>query len=163
MITLRLMLAAAVLWSCGCQLGTNANVSAELSAERLEYITQFRKIDTLNRGVITLDQATAYYANLFTELDKNRDGYLDAEELKVLLPIMQVKTGTELLSKLDRNVDGKVSRSEFQVIVNWLFQLASSSDKLTLEDTQKGVPPSAARPKTKDPADIPPGAPRRPG
>ena len=163
MRAIRLLVAGMLLWPCGCQPGTNANVSAEPSAERLEYITQFKNIDTLNRGVITLDQATAYYGNLFTELDKNRDGYLDAEELKELLPVMQVKTGAELLSKLDRNVDGKVSRSEFLVIVNWLFQLASSPDRLTLEDTQRGVPPSAPRPKTKDPADTPPVGPRRPG
>jgi Ca2+-binding EF-hand superfamily protein len=159
--TVRLLMAGILLMPCGCQPGTIANVS-EPSADRFEYTTQFKKIDTLNRRHITLDQAAAYYDSLFAELDKNGDGYLDAEELKVLLPIMQAKTGAELLSKLDRNVDGKVSRSEFQVIVNWLFQLASSSDKLTFEDAQKGVPPSAPRPKTKDPADTPPGGPRRP-
>ena len=163
MRAVRLLIASMLLSPCGCQPGTNANVSAEPSAERLEYIAQFKKIDTPNRGLITLEQATAYYDSLFTELDKNGDGYLDAAELKMLLPVMQAKTGAELLSKLDRNVDGKVSRSEFLVIVNWLFQLASSSDKLTLEDTQKGASPSAPRPKTKDPADTPPGGPRRPG
>ena len=163
MIAVRLLIAILLLSPCGCQPGTIANVNAEPSAERLEYITQFKNIDTPNRGFITLDQATAYYDNLFAQLDKNGDGYLDAAELKVLLPIMQAKTGAELLTKLDRNVDGKVSRSEFLVIVNWLFQLASSSDRLTLEDTQKGAPPSAPRPKTRYPADTPPTGPRRPG
>jgi Ca2+-binding EF-hand superfamily protein len=146
--TVCLLMAGILLMPCGCQPGTIANVS-EPSADRLEYITQFKKIDTLNRGHITLDQAAAYYDSLFAELDKNGDGFLDAEELKVLLPIMQARTGAELLSKLDRNVDGKVSRSEFQVIVNWLFQLASSSDKLTFEDAQKGGAAIGAPPKDK--------------
>jgi Ca2+-binding EF-hand superfamily protein len=89
--TVRLLLAGILLLPCGCQPGTIAKVS-QPSADRLEYITQFKKIDTLNRGYITLDQAAAYYDSLFAQLDKNGDGYLDAEELEVLLPVMQAKT-----------------------------------------------------------------------
>jgi hypothetical protein len=118
MITLRLMLAGVLLSLCSCQSGTSANVGLEPSADRLEYIAQIKKIDSSSRGFITVDQATAYYNALFADLDKNGDGHLDAGEVESLLPIMQAKTGTELLAKLDRNVDGKVSRPELLVIVN---------------------------------------------
>ena len=42
------------------------------------------------------------------------------------MPLMNAQSAKELLRKLDRNGDNKVSPSEFLVVVNWLFQLASS-------------------------------------
>jgi hypothetical protein len=41
------------------------------------------------------------------------------------------------LQRLDRNSDGRLSQSEFQIIVNWLFQLASSPNELALGDVEK--------------------------
>jgi EF-hand domain pair len=162
MINVRAMIAAACLIMPGCQSDSGAQAHLEPSQERLEYITQISKIDTAGKGVITFDQATAYYGKLFAELDKNGDGFLDSSELQPLIPIMQARSGLELLSKLDRNADGKVSRSEFLVVANWLFQIARSNNQLTLEDAKTGAaPPVAGRVKSKDPADTPPTAPRR--
>jgi Ca2+-binding EF-hand superfamily protein len=161
MTSFRAAFAVACLLTSACQPGSGAKMELQSSPERLEYIEQFKKIDTAGKGLITLDQATSYYSGLFAELDKNGNGFLDSNELQLLIPIMQAKTGSELLSKLDRNGDGKVSQSEFLVIVNWLFQLARSSNEMTLEDAQKGAPQMVARPKQKDPSDTPPGGGRR--
>lgn len=72
-----------------------------------------------------------------------------------MIPVMNARSGKELLFKLDRNSDNKLSRSEFLVIVNWLFQLAGSQDELALGDVERNLPatvPVAAKP---DPAPSP--------
>jgi hypothetical protein len=130
-----------------CQSGQGAKVAEAPSAERLEYVTQFKKIDTAGKGHITLDQANAYYTTLFAELDRNRDGYLDARELEPLIPIMGAKSANDLLAKLDRNSDNRVSRGEFLVISNWLFQLARNPKDMQLEEALRNVPPSLEPPK----------------
>ena len=73
------------------------------SADRLEFVSQYKKIDTAGKGLITMDQATAHYSAVFTGLDKNGDGVLDISELQPLTPIMGAKSGAELMAKLDRN------------------------------------------------------------
>jgi Ca2+-binding EF-hand superfamily protein len=97
----------------------------------------------------TPNEATAYYSNRFTELDSNGDGFLDAKELEPLIPVMNAQSAKELLFKLDRNSDNKLSRPEFLVIVNWLFQLASSPYELA-----DGDAPPAARVDLPELADI---------
>ena len=109
------------------------------SSDTLEYVGQFRKVDTAGKGTITLDQATGYYSQLFTQLDINHDGFLTAQELQPMVPLMRAKTGDELLSMLDRNGDGKLSQKEFLVIANWLFQRAKSGDQMTLADAETGA------------------------
>jgi hypothetical protein len=122
----------------GCQSGLSlGGAPAEPAPGRLPFIAEFKKIDTAGKGRITLDQATSYYSALFVQLDKNGDGLLDANELEAMLPAMDAKSGKELLQRLDRNSDGRLSQSEFQIIVNWLFQLASSPNELALGDVEK--------------------------
>lgn len=125
-----------------CQSGEVEKVITGPSPERLEYVSQFKNIDAAGKGEISMDQAIAHYNSLFTELDRNRDGFLDASELQQMIPIMGAKSGAELLKRLDRNSDNKVSRTEFQVIANWLFQLASSPNRLTLAEAQSRLPPT---------------------
>jgi len=55
---------------------------------------------------------------------------------------MGAKTAAELMAKLDRNGDNKLTRKEFLVITSWLFQLASGRTEMTLQEAEKGVPPS---------------------
>jgi hypothetical protein len=121
------------LLAAGCQSGVGVE-APKLSPARLEYLSQFKKIDSAGKGRIKMDQAVAYYSNLFTELDKNGDGFLDAGELESMVPLMNAGSGKELVAALDRNSDNKISRSEFVVIANWLFQLARSQNELTLAD-----------------------------
>lgn len=129
----------AVVAIAGCQSGLGIGEPAPPpSSARMEYIAEFKKIDTSGRGQISIDQATAYYAAKFKELDANGDGFLDAGELEPLIPVMNARSGKELISRLARSSDVRVSHSEFLVIVNWLFQMARSKDVLTLADVEKG-------------------------
>ena len=127
--------------------------------QRLEYVNEFMKIDKTGKGRITIEEATAYYNERFKEPDRNGDGFLDVGELEPLMPLMNAQSANELLRKLDRNGDNKVSPSEFLVVVNWLFQLASSQRELALGDVERNVPVSAPAPVQKDPADASPATP----
>jgi hypothetical protein len=106
-----------------------AHILKQPSPERHEHVSQFKKIDTVGIGHITLHQANAYYCRLFSQLDLNSDGYLDARELEPLPPIMGAKSAPDLLAKLDRNSDNKVSRTEFLAISNWLFQSGGDTEE----------------------------------
>ena len=122
----------------GCQSGLSlTGAPAQPLPGSLPFVAEFKKIDTAGKGRITIEQATTYYSGLFAQLDKNGDGLLDANELEAMLPAMDAKSGMELLQRLDRNSDGRLSQSEFQIIVNWLFQLASSPNELALGDVEK--------------------------
>ena len=81
--TMILCLAAA-----GCQSSINPSAAERISPVRLEYIEEFKRIDRAGKGRITLEEATAYYSVRFSELDKNRDGFLDVAELESILPAM---------------------------------------------------------------------------
>jgi hypothetical protein len=131
---------ALILALAGCQGGVVEKAVEPPSPTRLEYINEFKKIDAASKGRITMEEAIAYYSARFTELDKNRDGFLDAHELDALVPIMNTNSGQQLLLKLDRNSDNRLSRPEFLVISNWLFQLSSSPNELALEDVEKNMP-----------------------
>jgi Ca2+-binding EF-hand superfamily protein len=124
-----------VLISCQAGLGGS---TAQPAPGRIPFITEFKKIDGGNIGRITMEQAVEYYRRRFGELDRNGDGFLDAGELDAALPLMDARSGKELLLSLDRNSDGKLSADEFVVIANWLFQLAKSQTQLTLSDVEKG-------------------------
>ncbi len=120
-----------------CQSGLGGKAAESAPAARPEFVAQFKKIDTAGKGRITIEEATAYYSRQFTELDKNGDGFLDEQELEPLIPILNVQSGKELLLALDRNSDNKLSRLEFLVIVNWLFQMATSPSELALGDLER--------------------------
>jgi hypothetical protein len=141
----KLAIAAAVaqcLAIVACQSGQGTKIDEPPSADRLEFVSQFKKIDAAGKGLITIEQAAAHYNIVFTGLDKNGDGFLDVAELQPLLPIMGAKTAAELMAKLDRNGDNKLTRKEFLVITSWLFQLASGRTEMTLQEAEKGVPSS---------------------
>jgi EF hand domain-containing protein len=119
----------------GCQ-GGLGGVAPRPSLARLAYVEEFKKIDAAGVGRVTMEQSVAYYSGLFAQLDKNRDGFLDANEIEAMLPALDAKSGKELISKFDRNSDGKLSQAEFLVISNWLFQLSHSPTQITLKDVQ---------------------------
>lgn len=135
------VLAAAALALGGCG---NARVSVEEPERRAvaaETVRQFKEIDVKGRGRISLDEAVAHYTHRFHELDRNRDGVLDASELEPMVPVLRAGTGAELLTKLDNNGDGRISLNEFLILANTLFERSHTRDgTLTLEDASR-LPP----------------------
>jgi hypothetical protein len=142
-----------------CQSGQGGKAAELVSPARLEYVAEFKKIDSNGKGRITMEEAIAYYSARFAELDKNHDGFLDAQEVEPLIPVMNARSGKELLFKLDRNSDNKLSQSEFLVIVNWLFQLASNPNELALGDVEKNMPASVPASTKKGTDATPPSIP----
>jgi hypothetical protein len=126
----------------GCE--TTIIPEDQLSLLNLEYVRQFREVDSSGRGVITLGEAIAHYRYKFAELDTKRLGKLDAVALVPLLPIMQETTGEGLLRRLDSNGDGTVSLDEFLLVADWLFARARGpNNTMSLEDAKRApVQPS---------------------
>lgn len=130
-----------------CQAAPNKEVVTPPTADRLEFIEQFRKIDVAGKNEITLEQAIAHYTAVFKTLDQNKDGFLDAKEIQPLLPVMAARSADDLVAKLDRNGDNKLTLKEFVVITTWLFRVSPSATVMTLQDAEKGYPKDAGRAK----------------
>lgn len=151
-----MLVAASLMQGCSSAFTTG---SAPESPVTEEYVRQFKAVDTAGKGVITLDQALAHYAQKFAELDRNKDGFLDDVEIAPMLPLMQATTGKDLVRALDNTGDGKVSPREFDIVANWLFARARGADgSMSFADTgraqdrprsnsePKGPPPDAGMP-----------------
>ncbi|MDX2204940.1 MAG: hypothetical protein NW223_19480 [Hyphomicrobiaceae bacterium] len=104
----------------------------------MEFITQFRNIDTAGKGMITLDQAKAHYTEVFRRLDINRDGVLTVTEVQPLMPIMAARSAAELVARLDRNGDNKLTLAEFLVVNTWLFRLSKDPASLSRQEVEHG-------------------------
>ena len=87
----------------------------------LEALAAFQMIDTAKTGQLTRKQVDDYFRRRFTELDRNKDGYLDAIEAQAALPLLGMTSGASMIFRLDMNGDGKVSVDEFVALSNTLF------------------------------------------
>lgn len=125
-----------VLACAACSLNAEG---AKDDAGRSAFVAEFRRIDKRSIGRITIEDARAYYARLFAEIDRNHDNVLTPDEFASLLPFINAQRPRELLERLDRNGDGRLTLAEFQIAANWLFQLARSNE-LTLQEVMENMP-----------------------
>ena len=76
--------------------------------------------DVGRTGVFTCDEWKRYATRLFTDADKNRDGYLSAEEFQSIRKADPMFKNADL-AYFDDNRDGRVSRNEFVEKPNLFF------------------------------------------
>jgi Ca2+-binding EF-hand superfamily protein len=106
-----------------------------------EVLAAFRTIDTASSGQLTRAQADDYFKRRFSELDANRDGFLDEAELKGMVPIFQFKTAPAMLFSLDMKSAGRLSRDDFLRLSVYLFTRDTNRDGiLTLAEVK--TPPT---------------------
>src|SRR4051812_30583965 len=75
----------------------------------------FDSADTNGDGVVTREEFQAARERLFGRLDRNGDGFIDADDLSGRMAGRQKsqKRLAELVSQLDKDGDGRVSKPEF--------------------------------------------------
>lgn len=148
---LRIALLLLALVAAGCGHGVGEDEYGVPIRGPNPYLVEFNKIDSAHVGRITLDQALAYYNKLYSDLDVKHTGLLDAAALRPAVPMMQAQTPEVLIIELDQNGDGKLSREEFVVVANWLFQRARTNpNELLLADVERA---SADGPPLRRPVD----------
>jgi len=74
---------------------------------------QLKRLDADNDGAVTLDEFLKPRQDRFAEMDANKDGFLDADELTARMRQMADQRQRMMMAKLDADGDGKVTREEF--------------------------------------------------
>ena len=78
-----------------------------------------------------------FFRRRFAELDRNRDGFLDAAEAQPATPLLSMKSGRDMVFRLDANLDGRLSLDEFLTLSNYLFVRDENNDGvLTLAEVR---------------------------
>jgi EF hand domain-containing protein len=106
--------------------------------------------DSNQDQVYTCEEWKRYVTNLFNKADRNRDGYVDANEFKLIQEAAAQFRNAEF-GYFDDNGDGRVSRSEFIDKPNPFFlQYDRNRDcKVTLEEIMSSsAPPASSRPES---------------
>lgn len=105
-----------------------------------EVLAAFQAIDTAHAGQLTRQQVDDYFKQRFAELDRNKDGFLDKDELQGRASILGMKSGADMLFRLDMNSDGRLSLAEFMALSNYLFVRDENRDGI-LTLTEVKTPP----------------------
>ena len=130
---------ACILLLAGCD-GRPLLYQIAPSETDLECLAAFQLIDATNSGRLTRQQVDDYFKQRFAELDRNRDGFLDKDELRGVVPILGMTSPVNMMFRLDINGDGKLSLDEFLKLANYLFVRDENNDGvLTL--TEVKTPP----------------------
>jgi hypothetical protein len=99
-------------------------------------------------GMLTKDQWLAFHEKVFAMLDKNKTGFIDAEEYVNVSggDVVTFATGgyarglqtKEMMDKIDTNHDGKISQAEFTAYMTKLFDMmdTSTTHKGTITKTE---------------------------
>lgn len=103
-------------------------------------IAAFQMIDTAGKGQLTRAEVDDYFRRRFSELDRNRDGFITNDEAGAGVPILGMNTAREMVLRLDGNMDGKLSLDEFMTISNYLFVRDENRDGV-LTSAEVKTPP----------------------
>jgi Ca2+-binding EF-hand superfamily protein len=111
------------------RLGSNQKNDARIDTAQVDRLVDkmLKRFDTNQDGKISKDEAGDRLAKAFPLLDKNKDGYLERTELRVLAMRMAAKQGGKNANApakkaasepdfdaLDANADGRLTRDELQ-------------------------------------------------
>lgn len=127
-----------------------AGVKQQLAAGAKEgdLVTRF---DKDGDGRVSRDEFPPEHLAKFDKLDRNADGFVDAEEMaKVKGKAAKGGGRADIVKKLDRNGDGKISRDEFpQAKIQAFDRLDANGDGAITPDelgAPKGGKPEAEKP-----------------
>ena len=117
--------AAAIVAACLLCIGSKASAeprNSSGSSARSDPFVSWATVwgDPRREGVFTCEQWKQYAGNLFKDADRNRDGYLDAQEFEAIRRADRMLRDADV-GYFDDNRDGRVSRSEFVDKPNPLF------------------------------------------
>ena len=106
-------------------------------ATGLRTMEMMHMIDSNKDGKISKDEWVAYQTQLFTALDKNKDGILDTQEFYGDPKPVDFATGgyaraletKQMFGKIDANGDGKVSREEYINFQVKVFDMMDTNKK----------------------------------
>ncbi|ACT50576.1 MULTISPECIES: EF-hand domain-containing protein [Methylovorus] len=122
---------------------TTAAVAADPMLSTGGYATEMHKMEMMKmldadgNHMVTKSEFDRYYSSIFDELDKNKDGNLDATEWAGTKATEQISIATggysrelrsmKMMSMVDKNNDHKVSKDEFIAYHDMLFKAMDKS------------------------------------
>jgi hypothetical protein len=100
-------------------------------------------------GVYTCEEWKRYATGLFNDADRNRDGYVDAQEFETIRKADAMLADSDL-AYFDDNRDGRLSRSEFVDKPNPFFTHydRKGTCRVTLDDISDADDVTKGKPRT---------------
>jgi hypothetical protein len=127
------------------QKGTGTSISRYRGSDRLlAWATVWGDAD--RKGIYTCEEWKRYATRMFNDADRNRDGYVDAQEFKAIQAADPMFKEADL-AYFDDNRDGRLSRGEFVDKPNPFFAHydRKGTCRVTLDDITEAENPGQSR------------------